>query len=386
MPDIKSMFNSTFEKTRENTAGEPPAWSRSLGCMLGGAVGDALGYPIEFKTEEGILREYGPTGIQFLEQAGIPAKISDDTQMSLFAANAFIYWISGRGTIRRPLRDAVWLAYREWLGTQGDKSRMDEGAPKMWLYNEPSMHALRAPGITCMSAISASRCGGTAEEPVNNSKGCGTVMRAAVYGIMAGSADGKPAGKTPTIMAWEDAALTHGHPLAWGSSAWLAEFVKIAVYGERSEGGRLEDSLKSISTPAETDTDGELRSLIERAVLLAGREDVSDIEAVHALGSGAVGEEALAIALFCAVRHQDDFGAAVRAAVNHGGDSDSTGAICGNILGAWLGSDAVGNAFNLEVLELRDVIETVARDLFRAALGLAPEPDEDSLWDGKYRR
>ena len=365
---------------------ETLCWSRCLGCMLGGAVGDALGYPIEFKTEEMIRREYGQNGIQSLEQAGTPAKISDDTQMSLFAANAYIYWVSSRGRFSEiTLTDAVWLAYREWLGTQGDTSRMDTKSPKRWIYTQPGMHAVRAPGITCMDAISSSAKGGTAEHPVNNSKGCGTVMRAAVYGIMAGSANDRPGGRTPAAMAWEDAALTHGHPLAWGSSAWLAEFVRIAVYGKRREDARIEDSLKLISIPRETDPNGELRSFIERAVALANSEDISDIDAIHMLGKGAVGEEALAIALFCAIKHQRDFGAAIRAAVNHGGDSDSTGAICGNILGAWMGSEAVANAFNLDVLELRDVIETMAQNLFRAANGLTPEPREDPQWDKKYR-
>ena len=70
--------------------------------------------------------------------------------------------------------------------------------------------------------------------------------------------------------------------------------------------------------------------------------------------------------MFCAVRYQDDFAAAIRAAVNHKGDSGSTGAICGNILGAWLGKEAVEAAFDLENLELRDVIEKMACQLLEA--------------------
>ena len=70
---------------------------RVLGCLLGGAVGDALGYPVEFLSEPEILRQYGPAGIQTLAQAGSPARVSDDTQMTLFAANAWIYGCSGEG-------------------------------------------------------------------------------------------------------------------------------------------------------------------------------------------------------------------------------------------------------------------------------------------------
>ena len=52
------------------------------------------------------------------------------------------------------------------------------------------------------------------------------------------------------------------------------------------------------------------------------------------------------------------------AAVNHGGDSDSTGAITGNILGAAIGYEAIPQFF-LDDLELRDVILHMADDLYR---------------------
>ena len=78
------------------------------------------------------------------------------------------------------------------------------------------------------------------------------------------------------------------------------------------------------------------------------------MDGIHQLGEGWVGDEALAIAVFCAVRYQNDFAAGIRAAVNHKGDSDSTGAICGNILGAWLGEEAVEKAFDLKQLELSE--------------------------------
>ena len=123
---------------------------------------------------------------------------------------------------------------------------------------------------------------------------------------------------------------------------------------------------------------------MQKAIALANREDVTDLEAIHALGEGWVAEEALAIALFCALRHRDDFAAAIRAAVNHKGDSDSTGAICGNILGAFLGAEAVAKAFDLEQLELKDIIQTLSLDLLRTHTA-TPIPGQDPAWDQKYR-
>lgn len=341
---------------------------RVLGCLLGGAVGDALGYPVEFLSEPEILRQYVPAGIQTLAQAGSPARVSDDTQMTLFAANAWIYGCSGEGWDI----STAWLAYREWLGTQGDESRM--GKPRMWIYGDRRLHARRAPGNTCLSAIRSSDQGGTLENPVNNSKGCGTVMRAAPYGLMPGSRE------TAMERAAADAALTHGHPLAWGSSAWLAACVHALVEGA----GPLADRVADIKLPQRLNPDGTLLALVQKAIALANREDVTDLEAIHALGEGWVAEEALAIALFCALRHRDDFAAALRAAVNHQGDSDSTGAICGNILGAFLGAEAVAKAFDLEQLELADVTQTLACDLLRTHFPL-PAPGQDPAWDKKYR-
>ena len=91
---------------------------------------------------------------------------------------------------------------------------------------------------------------------------------------------------------------------------------------------------------------------------------LSDLAAIHKLGEGWVGEEAIAIAVYCAIRHEDDFEAAICAAVNHGGDSDSTGAICGNIMGAKLGYDAIPEYYKGENLELHDVICKIAEALW----------------------
>jgi ADP-ribosyl-[dinitrogen reductase] hydrolase len=86
------------------------------------------------------------------------------------------------------------------------------------------------------------------------------------------------------------------------------------------------------------------------------------------LGEGWVGEEALGIALICALTAVD-FADGVRMAVNHSGDSDSTGAICGAILETQLGRDAIPERW-LRDLEHCDVIDQLATDL---ALDLATD-------------
>src|SRR5690606_24902080 len=83
--------------------------------------------------------------------------------------------------------------------------------------------------------------------------------------------------------------------------------------------------------------------------------------AIAELGQGWVAEEALSISIYCALVARD-FTEGVTLAVNHDGDSDSTGAIVGNLLGAMYGARAIPSNW-LEPLELRDAITELAEDL-----------------------
>jgi ADP-ribosylglycohydrolase len=93
---------------------------------------------------------------------------------------------------------------------------------------------------------------------------------------------------------------------------------------------------------------------------------------IESLGGAWVGEEALAIALLCAGTcagsSPEDVAAALWRSVAHAGDSDSTGSMVGNLLGALYGIESLPPRW-LNELELRRVIDQVARDLWVAADG-----------------
>ncbi len=72
-------------------------------------------------------------------------------------------------------------------------------------------------------------------------------------------------------------------------------------------------------------------------------------------GEGGYGDEAWTIAFYCALKHFDSFEEAMIVAVNHGGESDSTGAVTGNILGATVGYEAIPQFFK-DDLEMHDLI------------------------------
>ena len=234
---------------------------------------------------------------------------------------------------------------------------------------------------TCIGAISGG-IPGRIDHPINNRKGCGGVMRAAPAGLISpGAARTKDAvfGTDPAVPAQPDkalnaaiygaelSALTHGGDLGWLPGAMLAHMVSQLVSGEAES---IWDAANNalIAIPYEYTAAPNLQAFTDlrsEAMELADGE-MTDLEAIHQLGEGWVGDEAMAIALFCALRHEDDFAAGVIAAVNHKGDSDSTGAIAGNLLGAFLGYDAIPETFQKN-LELHDVIVRMADALCERA-------------------
>lgn len=126
-----------------------------------------------------------------------------------------------------------------------------------------------------------------------------------------------------------------------------------------------------------------LVDIIDKAVRLSEKTDTDDLDNIHALGEGWVAEETLGIALYCALKYQNDFSKAMIVSVNHKGDSDSTGAVTGNILGALIGYDAIDSKWKKD-LELLDVILEVADDLCHGCQMSEYSYYFDPAWATKY--
>src|SRR5437899_794107 len=162
---------------------------RVRGCLLGGALGDALGAPVEFLSLDGIRARYGPRGIV---EPPTPALVTDDTQMTLFTADGIIRastrW-RDKGVCHPP--SVVWRAYVRWLSTQDPQAAervaqmhdTDGLRASGWLDTVPELRHRRAPGMTCLGALSSGVMG-SVEQPINDSKGCGVVMRVAPAGFL----------------------------------------------------------------------------------------------------------------------------------------------------------------------------------------------------------
>lgn len=331
------------------------------GALVGGAVGDALGYPVEFVYSfEQIAAKYGEDGITkydlsypWIEKRNGKALFSDDTQMTLYTAEGLLEALKTGSEIV----STICNAYLTWFGHQTGKDVRIAYDSQLAKIDELNQN--RAPGNTCISALQSIYGG---KEPENYSKGCGGVMRVAPIGIY-GAAHGWPLDKTGRI-AGEAAELTHKHPLSTYSSAALAIIVQLCITSENVDA----DAFKSIVAKAmETvrnlyGESAEFEEIISKAVSFEDSQ-LQDWQIIESeLGEGWVAEEALAIAIFSVIRHISDFNACMICAVNHGGDSDSTGAVAGNIIGAIAGCDAIPVKFT-ESIQLKELLLSMADEL-----------------------
>ena len=357
--------------------------NRIKGCLVGGAVGDALGYAVEFSTLSEIIRKFGGSGIKRYELDGGLARISDDTQMALFTANALLFGET-RGQMRGIGAGPAGYfteAYLDWYETQTEKYPLRD-YHSSWLVNFREFFSRRAPGGTCMSALQAGGRG-TVERPVNNSKGCGGVMRVAPIGVyFAGKAHWEQ--EKVDMAGAKAAAVTHGHELGYIPSAALVHIVCQLASAEKPDVfAAVLSSMEAM--PKLFPEAGFMRyylDLMDKAIDLS-QKDVDDRNAIRQLGEGWVAEETLAIAVYCAIKHADSFEDAIVASVNHDGDSDSTGAVTGNILGTALGYTSIPDHY-LEKLELRDIIEEISEDLYNDCQMSEYSDYRDPVWESKY--
>ncbi|MEV5045918.1 ADP-ribosylglycohydrolase family protein [Streptomyces griseoincarnatus] len=306
----------------------------STGALTGLALGDALGFPTEFKDVPSILATYGDWRSLELPK---PAVVTDDTQMTLAL---------GRG-----LRTAM---DRGTLGPKRLERPVREEFVEWWRSPENN----RAPGNTCLRACHLlSRD----ERPWQDasqihSKGCGANMRVAPLGLAPGLTDEQRAGA-----AQLQSALTHGHPTALAASDLTAHGVRLLAEGAEPTG--LIGLLRSYAYENRTRYhalwlgdlwtragDASPEQFIARGwdecleILVRLQEAVRtaspETDPCRATGEGWIAEEALATGLLCFLLFVDEPVTALRRAACTSGDSDSIACLAGAFAGAHLGADA----------------------------------------------
>ncbi|HEX9980911.1 MAG TPA: ADP-ribosylglycohydrolase family protein [Flavobacterium sp.] len=346
-----------------------------IGCLLGGAVGDALGAPTEFLKLPTIMSRFGPNGVvDYVEFEDGKGEITDDTQMLLFTAEGLLRSSNRAATrgIDGAYPTICFQSYQRWLHTQSDwHSEHTKGSRLLngWLINEKALYKRRAPGQTCLSAL-RSGTPGSVHHPINNSKGCGGVMRIAPVGLVF---------QNPEIaftVGTELAALTHGHPSGYLSSGVMASIISLI----NTDHSLMEAITRSLSILKSQKYFEETETAVKRALELH-QQGKPSFHKIASLGEGWIAEEALSIALYCALSHPDDFEKAIVMAINHNGDTDSTGAITGNIVGLMLGEMGIPMRWLINLKDI-GIVRQVAQDLYTEK---HRKPDDANFeWNDRY--
>lgn len=355
-----------------------------IACLLGGAIGDALGAPIEFLKIDEIYSKHGENGVtDYVEFENNMGEFTDDTQLTLFTAEALLR-AEHRAVLRGvggALPKITHYSYLRWLHTQNiginikNIQLSDNDLTSGWIVNQKELHKKRYPGNTCIEALS-SGIAGTIKKPINNSKGCGTIMRMAPVGLFY-------FGKNELAFntACELAAITHGHP-----TGYLSAGVFASIIADLAVNIDLEIAIQqAVKTLKKQNNHQETLAAIEKSLSFFNKyqSDIDNINAktIEELGQGWIAEEALSIALFCSLEYKNDFEKGVLLSINHSGDSDSTGSITGNILGLINGVQKIPEKW-ITNLKHHKIVEEIAKDLYIQIKG--DSTNEDENWWEKY--
>ena len=262
---------------------------------------------------------------------------------------------------REPMYDIIYKSYKNWYNTQnynGKNLNQNQG----WISDIDDLYVRRAPGTTCLGSLQGG-IAGSVENPINNSKGCGGVMRVAPVGLMYY--------ETPELafkIGAQCAALTHGDP-----SGYLPAGVMASIIANLVQGKSMNESVdNSIEILKKYKGNERTLNLLEKAKIYAS-SIMSPKDAIKQLGQGWYGDEAIAISVYCAIKYQNNFQQGLIASVNHDGDSDSTGAITGNILGIYLGKNNIPKEW-LDKVELSKETKHLANQIYYIASKKAEIP------------
>lgn len=329
---------------------------RFEGCLLGSAVGGALGKPVEEWSLKNIHAYFGPSGItQYAPVDGRIGLITGDCQITLYTAEGLIRsWVRAydKGITHHP--SIVMNAYLRWLQTQGKtpppEVEIREPGVVGWLNRHPELHARRTSGKTIIKAmLSVENLG---QRAGNSSMGAAVLSRGLAAGLFAAGAPVEGAFE----LGQDLAALTHGHPAAAAATGALTALTSLLARGVAPvEAVEMVGRLL-----AGEDHDGSVRATFNSAVAM-GSSDAPVSYDLPRLGATHLAPGCLAFAVYCLLK-APTFAEGLVLSVNHDGDSDTVAAIAGGLLGTWHGDNEILPCW-LEPLELREPITEIAADL-----------------------
>ncbi|MFE0202570.1 ADP-ribosylglycohydrolase family protein [Streptomyces sp. NPDC058985] len=325
--------------------------SRVRGTLLGVAVGDAFGAPVDGLDLDGIREEHGAEGLSDLAPAyGRRGAVTHLTQLTLFSVDGLI-----RAQVRRdtgawhPPTD-LHRAYRRWAATQRDWGpdlrRKDDG----WLAHEEWLYVRRDAPKALLLGLGDETMG-TPEAPKNpGERGAEAAARSAPFGLLVGW---EP--QLVAQLAVECAAQTHGHATAYLAAGAYAVIVHGLARGESLDAAVQRALALLVARPGHQ----AVTEALQHALGAVRQGLPTPARVTELIGEGAA-EGLVAAAVYCALVGED-VRHGLRLAVNHDGPSAATGALTGGLLGALHGETALPPAWLAE-LEGRATLLELADD------------------------
>ena len=347
------------------------------GCLLGMAVGDAMGYTVDKKDWDEICRDYGPNGLLGYDLVNGSAEITSYTQMAAFAANGLLLGVF-RGKTER-YGQYIAMGLREWA-----KSQQFRGAAEKtycWLAQVGRMRRRFCMDTRMLDALSRDVLG-TPEKPVIPSTTPGALTTAVAVGLLYDPEwmDYAQVGR----LGAEAVAVTHGTPEAFLAGAVLAYAIAGILREPEKPPAQLFLQAADTAQAQFEQTWPQVKQvtdLVRKAIDLTKDPELSPLASLSLLGC-TTAAECLAGAVYASVAHMANFDEGMITAVNHSGRSAAVGAVTGAILGAKLGAEALPE-FYLESLEQVDVLMEFADDVAR---GRQVMRIFDDSWDLKYNQ
>lgn len=351
------------------------------GCLLGLAVGDAMGHTVDQKTLDEIREDYGPNGLLGYDLVNGYADVTSYTQLAAFSANGLLIALT-RGRLQgkmAPLVRYIAMAVREWSRSQHFCTPERNFC---WLSTVPEMKRRYCMDTRMLDALSRDTLG-TPEEPHYRSDHPGALTEVIPVALLA--EDFGLCQEELDLLGAEAVALTHGEPEAFLTGAVLVHLLCGILHGDQLPGTELilqtVDAVQMQFGRAYSQTT-KIWELLQLAISLVQSPEVSSVEAMQTLGCRTA-PEVLAGALYAVLTCGGDFDTAMITAVNHSGRSAGVGAITGCILGTVMGDRTLPD-FYLECLEPTETLMELADDLTVGCPLVAGSNLFDDDWDRKY--